>query len=376
MHIDVLSLFPEYMTSPLNQSILKRAIEKNILTISQDDIRSYSTDPHHRVDDRSFGGGPGMVLMVDPIMRAVASKKRANTKVLYLSPQGRRLTPAFAKELSQESHLILLAGHYEGIDERVIDAVVDYEVSIGDYVVTNGCLSALVLIDVLARYIPDVLGDARASESDSFESALLDFPHYTRPEVYNGQTVPKELLTGNHEKISSWRKAQALCNTALKRPDLFSPATLTQTVSGHDIQKPTLASSLISVEEIAIPAALFSESCRFFTKLFGAEPTYSSTQGVEKASWPLVQGSIGLTLYNAFSESASLYVPITLKITVDFERLYTFVRWVMNKKSLQIENEPFSQYTRGSVQEYLDRKGGVTLLEPSGHRVFISSCLI
>ncbi len=221
LEIDVLSLFSEYFTSPLECSILKRAQAADRVHIRCTDIRKYSTERFRRVDDRPYGGGPGMVMMADPLVKAIRAHKSESSKTLYMSPQGKVLTAQKARALAQETHLILVCGHYEGIDERVIESDIDEEISIGDFVVTNGCLAALVLIDTIIRFIPGVLGDEEAANFDSFESGLLDWPHYTRPDVYENRRVPEVLLSGNHKEIAKWRNAQAELKTKNARPDLW-----------------------------------------------------------------------------------------------------------------------------------------------------------
>ncbi len=221
MKLDVLSLFPEYFKGPLDTSILKRAIEKGLLELDLVDIRTYCTDRYQQADDRPYGGGPGMVLIAEPVVKAIRAHKSPKSKTIYLSPQGKKLTPKRAQELSKEEHLVLLCGHYEGIDERALLAEVDEEISIGDYVLTNGCLPALVLIDALSRFIPGVLGHEDSVYQDSFESGLLDCPHYTRPQEFEGMEVPEVLLSGHHGKIDEWRKNMAYEQTLKKRPDLI-----------------------------------------------------------------------------------------------------------------------------------------------------------
>lgn len=223
MRVHILSLFPGYFRGPLDESILKRAQQQGALDLNLIDIRDYSEGRYRQVDDRPYGGGPGMVLMPEPTVKAIRAVKGENpeTKVIYLTPQGALLTASKARELASEERLILLCGHYEGIDQRVIDAEVDEEISIGDYVLTDGCLPALVLLNAIARFIPGVLGHEEAADQDSFETELLDCPHYTRPEVWEGKSVPEALKTGDHEAIRRWRMAQAQEKTYRVRPDLY-----------------------------------------------------------------------------------------------------------------------------------------------------------
>ncbi len=224
MDIDILCLFPEYFTGPLDVSMIKRAKEKGVINIDIIDIRSFSQERFKKVDDRPYGGGPGMVMMADPVARAIRSRKRPESKTIYLSPQGAPLTANKCRELAKEKHLILLSGHYEGIDQRVIESDVDEEISIGDYVLTNGSLAALVLIDATSRFVPGVLGDDEANLYDSFEESLhglLDWPHYTRPEEFEGVKVPEVLLSGDHAKVARWRLKAAEEKTQKIRPDLW-----------------------------------------------------------------------------------------------------------------------------------------------------------
>lgn len=218
--IDILSLFPRYFIGPFNESIIKRAQEKGLVTIRLINIRDFADNRHHRVDDRPYGGGPGMVMMPQPVKAALRDVKGSQSHVIYLTPQGRTLTAEKSRQLSRETHLVLLCGHYEGIDQRILDREVDEEISIGDYVLTNGCLAAIVLVDSVIRFVPGVLGHPLAAEEDSFEKGLLDCPHYTHPEVFEGERVPPILLSGNHQEIAKWRQERALKKTKDIRPDL------------------------------------------------------------------------------------------------------------------------------------------------------------
>jgi tRNA (guanine37-N1)-methyltransferase len=222
--IDILSLFPGYFKGPFDESIIKQAQKKGLVDIRLTDIREFADNSYRRVDDRPYGGGPGMVMMPQPVtaaLRKVKSSTPNKPRTIYLSPQGEKLDAAKCRQLATEEHLILLCGHYEGIDQRVLDCEVDEEISIGDFVLTNGCLAAIVLIDGVIRFIPGVLGHADAAAEDSFENGLLDCPHYTRPEVFEGLQVPHVLLSGNHKEIATWRREQALKKTRDKRPDLL-----------------------------------------------------------------------------------------------------------------------------------------------------------
>lgn len=221
LKVDILSLFPGYFSGPFDESILKRAKEKKLLEIGLVDIRDFAEGRHRTVDDRPYGGGPGMVMMAEPVVKAIRSVKSEKSHVIHLSPQGSLLNAAKCRELAAKEHLVLLSGHYEGVDERALISEVDEEISIGDYVLTNGCIAAIVLVDAVARFVPGVLGHEDAASEDSFEGGLFDCPHYTRPEVFEGQKVPDVLLGGNHKKIAEWRQKAALEKTRRVRPDLL-----------------------------------------------------------------------------------------------------------------------------------------------------------
>lgn len=222
MRIDILSLFPEAFQGPLNVSILKRAQQLGLLTVNLIDIRDFAEGKHKRVDDRPYGGGPGMVMMPGPCARAIRSIKTEDSHVVYLSPQGEMLKAQKCEQLSKKSHLILLCGHYEGVDQRVILSEVDEVISIGDYVLTSGCLPAMVLVDSVARFIPGILGHEEAAQSDSFqEEGWLEGPQYTRPEEFEGMKIPEILLSGNHQEIKEWRKSQSIKLTRKIRPELI-----------------------------------------------------------------------------------------------------------------------------------------------------------
>ena len=221
MKFDVLTLFPE-MFEPIKQSIIGKATEKELIEINLINIRDFSENKHKKVDDTPYGGGAGMVMMPDVVYKAYLSiKDRENAKVIYLSPKGKTLNQAKVETLSKEEHIILLCGHYEGIDQRVIDEIVNEEISIGDYVLTGGEIPAMVLIDSVSRYIEGVLKDESIRE-ESFSNGLLEYPQYTRPEVFLNKKVPEVLLSGHHENIKKWREEQALKITKQKRPDLLN----------------------------------------------------------------------------------------------------------------------------------------------------------
>ena len=219
MKFDVLTLFPE-MFSSLEQSIIGRAVENEQISINLINIRDFSTDKHKKVDDTPYGGGAGMVMMPDVIYSAYKSLESSDAKVIYMSPKGKTLNQEKVEELSKESHLIILCGHYEGIDQRVLDKIVDEEISIGDYVLTGGEIPAMVLIDSVSRYVKGVLKEDSIKE-ESFSNGLLEYPQYTRPEIFQGERVPEVLLSGNHQEIDKWRKEKSLEITKKNRPDLL-----------------------------------------------------------------------------------------------------------------------------------------------------------
>ena len=219
MKFDVLTLFPEMFDS-LKQSVIGRAVEKELIDINLINIRDFSEDKHKKVDDTPYGGGAGMVMMPDVVYRAYQSVKTKNAKVIYMSPQGKKLDQKKVEDLSKQEHLIILCGHYEGIDQRVLDKIVDEEISIGDYILTGGELPAIVLIDSVSRYVKGVLKEDSIKE-ESFSNGLLEYPQYTRPEIFEGEKVPEILLSGHHEKIEKWRKEKSFEITKNKRPDLL-----------------------------------------------------------------------------------------------------------------------------------------------------------
>ena len=219
MKFDVLTLFPE-MFDALKQSIIKRATQKNLIDINVVNIRDFSEKKHNQVDDTPYGGGAGMLMMPDVVDRAYNSVKSENAKVIYLTPQGKKLDQNVVNRLSNEKHLILLCGHYEGIDQRVIDKIVDEEISIGDYVLTGGELPAMVLIDSISRYVDGVLSE-ESLDSESFSNGLLEYPQYTRPEVFDNVKVPDVLISGHHKNIAEYRKQESIRITKKFRPDLL-----------------------------------------------------------------------------------------------------------------------------------------------------------
>jgi tRNA (guanine37-N1)-methyltransferase len=221
MRVDLLTLFPELCRAPLSESIMKRAQDSGALELRIHNIRDWTTDKHHVVDDAPFGGGQGMVMKPEPIFAAVESLKTSESTVLLMTPQGRRFTQGLAREFSAKPHLILVCGHYEGIDHRVAEHLADAEISIGDYVLTNGAIAAVVLVDAVVRLLPGVLGDEQSAADDSFSSGLLEAPQYTRPADFRGWKVPDVLLSGNHAQIAAWRKARARERTERNRPDLL-----------------------------------------------------------------------------------------------------------------------------------------------------------
>src|SRR4030042_39237 len=230
MRIDILCLFRSMFVSPFNESIIKRAREQGLVDIVTHNIRDYTHDKHHTVDDYSYGGGPGMVLKPEPIFEASETIKQqlgiTGMPIILLTPQGRLFTQAVAQELARHCHLMLICGHYEGLDERVHEHLATDEISIGDYVLSGGELAAMVIVDAVVRLIPGALGSQSSTISDSHSNGLLEYPQYTRPEVYRGWSIPSVLLSGNHREIAQWRRRQAILRTAKRRPDILKKTTL------------------------------------------------------------------------------------------------------------------------------------------------------
>ena len=230
MWIGVITLFPDMFKAITEQGVSGRAVKNGLIQVQCWNPRDFTHDKHRTVDDRPYGGGPGMLMMVQPLRDAILAAKAAaggDAKVIYLSPQGRRLDQSGVEELSTNEKLILICGRYEGIDERIIQSLVDEEWSIGDYVLSGGELPAMTLIDAVSRLVPGVLGKMASAEQDSFSEGLLDCPHYTRPECLDGESVPSVLLSGNHENIKRWRAEQSLIRTFIRRPDLIKNLALT-----------------------------------------------------------------------------------------------------------------------------------------------------
>jgi len=221
LHIDILTLFPRMLDGFLGESILGKGIESQRLSVKVHDLRAWTTDKHKTADDRPFGGGAGMVMKPDPVFAAIEQLQTPGCRRIYLTPDGVPLSPAIAEDLSKQQHIVFLSGHYEGIDQRIRDGVIDQELSIGDYVLTNGTLAAAVVLDALSRFIPGVLGEEKSLTHESFTGKLLDFPQYTRPAEFRGMSVPDVLLSGNHAEIEKWRNAKRLEKTRLVRPDLL-----------------------------------------------------------------------------------------------------------------------------------------------------------
>ncbi len=234
LRINILTLFPEMFDSVFSSSMLGRARTQGLLEISVTDIRPYSLSKHHNTDDYPFGGGAGMVMMAQPIYDAMkaASAAAPAARRIYLGPRGRKLSTPLARELAREEGLILLCGHYEGVDQRALDTCIDDEISIGDYILTGGEPAAIVLVDCVSRFIPGVLGSSDSPEEESFSDGLLEYPQYTRPRVFEGMAVPEVLLNGDHAKIQTWRRKESLAVTARRRPDLLKAADL----SPRDLQ--------------------------------------------------------------------------------------------------------------------------------------------
>lgn len=230
IRFDVLSIFPEMFHSPLNFSLLKKAQEKGLIEIDLHDIRDWAEDKHNMTDDAPYGGGCGMVMKVEPVERALAAVKRAEVQslVLLMTPQGETFNQKIATRLAEEKHIIIICGRYEGVDERIREHLADREISIGDYILTGGELSALVVIDAVSRLIPGVLGNDASTATESFSQGLLEYPQYTRPADYKGWTVPDVLVSGNHAQIERWQRIEAIKRTWLRRPDLLEKIELSE----------------------------------------------------------------------------------------------------------------------------------------------------
>jgi tRNA (guanine37-N1)-methyltransferase len=222
MKIDVLTLFPGMFAGPLDESIIRRARDKGILELGIHNLRDWTHDRHKTVDDKPFGGGPGMLLKPEPIFEAVEQLANDQTRVVLMTPSGRKFSQAVAREFATGPHLLLVTGHYEGFDERIREHLADDEISLGDFVLTNGALPAMVIVDAVTRLLPGVLGDDESSHDESFSHGLLEYPHYTRPAEFRGWKVPDMLLSGHHAEIAKWRAEQARLRTLQKRPDLLN----------------------------------------------------------------------------------------------------------------------------------------------------------
>jgi tRNA (guanine37-N1)-methyltransferase len=230
IRFDILTIFPEMFASPCGCSLLKKALDKGLIAIQLHDIRTYAEDKHRMTDDAPYGGGGGMVMKVEPIDRALCAIPLLdeNVPIILLTPQGERFSQKMAEELATNRQLVLVCGHYEGVDERVRTQLVNREISIGDYVLTGGELSAMVVVDAVSRLVPGVLGNCESARADSFSTGLLEYPHYTRPAEYRGWKVPEVLLMGNHREIEMWRRRESLLRTRRRRPDLLTDTVLTE----------------------------------------------------------------------------------------------------------------------------------------------------
>ncbi|MDP1835966.1 MAG: tRNA (guanosine(37)-N1)-methyltransferase TrmD [Chlamydiales bacterium] len=329
MHIDILSLFPDYFRGPFDESMLARARKQGLIDLNLVDLRQYGVGNYKQVDDRAYGGGPGMVLMPEPVTKALRDTKQrlpnAQQRTVFLSPQGPPLSAQKCRELSTVEHLILLCGHYEGVDQRVLDTEVDEEISIGDYVLTNGCLPAIVLVDAVARFIPGVIGHSDAAAEDSFEHQLLDCPHYTRPEVFEGLEVPKVLLEGNHAAIDKWRHERAVAKTRLVRPDLW--------VKYLDKDEAPQSPSKATLQQVTLMVSDLRRSRRYYRQVLGAKAV---SEDNEKLVYSV--GDVRIALVEGLQGSVERQ-PITLEATVKTageEQTVWFIdpdgyQWVLRK---------------------------------------------
>lgn len=221
MEVDIVTLFPSLAIAPLSESIIKRAVNKGIVKVRAHNLRDWTTDKHHKTDDYLCGGGQGMLLKPEPVFAAIEELRRPESRTILMTPQGKQLKQPLVEELSTEQHLIILCGHYEGVDHRVIEQLIDLELSIGDYILTNGAIAAGILVDAIVRLLPGALGDERSHQMESFSNGLLEAPAYTKPIEFRGMEVPEILLSGNHKAIDQWKHEQSLLRTAANRPDLL-----------------------------------------------------------------------------------------------------------------------------------------------------------
>lgn len=340
MKVHILSLFPDYFRGPFDESMIKRAREAGLLQLDLVNIRDYAVGKHRRVDDRPYGGGPGMVLMADPVAKAIRDVKQSKSHVVLLSPKGQALSAEKGRELASREHLILLCGHYEGFDQRVIDSEVDEQVSIGDYVLTNGCLSAIVLLDVLLRFIPGVLGHEKGAEQDSFEDGLLDCPHYTRPVCWEGKSVPEVLLGGHHGDIERWRRQQSLELMRYSRPDLFA-----RYMAGKEEASTKEASSDCREMEIQLFVRVLKKSLDFYKKGLGlsvcTKEPYSARVQVGSSFLRLVEGSK--------EESVQESLPLTLQLKVEKAEELRILAARLTRMGIAIE----SNHSEGQFSELI-----------------------
>ncbi|EPP35037.1 tRNA (guanine(37)-N(1))-methyltransferase [Chlamydia ibidis] len=320
MEIDILSLFPEYFSSPLKTSILGRAIDKGVLSIRSRNIRDFGLGKWKQVDDVPFSG-KGMLLMAEPVVRAIRSVRKNGSKVIYLSPQGALLTAEKSRELAQYSHLVFLCGHYEGVDERALESEVDEEISIGDYVLTNGGLAALVVIDALSRFVPGVLGKQESADADSLEDGLLEGPQYTRPRMFEGREVPEVLLQGNHQAISLWKKSISLERTRQRRPDLYV-RYLYERDGEHFHTSKINASEAVKESSVILEVGDIKCSQRFYKKAF----RLSQSQG-ERFMLPGTP-SVALNLVQVLGPIKHLSV-FSIRLQTEKDFLIFLLRWKM-----------------------------------------------
>ncbi|WP_194844011.1 tRNA (guanosine(37)-N1)-methyltransferase TrmD [Candidatus Clavichlamydia salmonicola] len=323
IEIEIISLFPNYFQGPFDHSIISKAKQAGLVSITHHDLREYGVGVQRQVDDRVYGGGPGMILKPEPLLAVLSELKKDDSYVVLMSPQGKLLDANKAKELALKPHLIFICGHYEGIDERVRIKEVDEEVSIGDYVLTNGALASIVVIDALLRFVPGVIGNVEAVKEDSFENGLFDAPHYTRPVEIDGMTVPAVLLEGNHKEIVLWRKQQAIEKTSRERPDLYFSFCLN---AFHNEKLESIKDTKFSFEGVVLFVKDLAHSKNFYEKILGFHFIESKDDQIS-----FVFGTVGM-LHLKQSEEKVVSDSVIRVINLGNQRDFAYLCSLLQKK--------------------------------------------